>query len=75
MSIIPVLRAQAADMRRLAGKAEDSFLARLMRQQALYEDAFADRIPNYEPADQALWQAAIDYGAAVRASCLTVASK
>lgn len=72
MDMIPIIRSQAADMKRLADKAQDPFLARLMREQAMYEDEFASRLPNYVPSDQALWQAAIDYGAAVRATCLTV---
>lgn len=72
MEVIPVLRAQAAEIKRLADGAKDPFLARLMREQAMYEEEFASRIPNYEPSDQALWQAAIDYGSAVRATCLTV---
>jgi len=73
--IIGVLRDQAVDMKRLASKANDPFLARLLREQALYEEAFANRLPNYQPSDQALWQAAIDYAGAVRATCLTVAPR
>ena len=72
MDMLPIIQMQAADMRRLADKAKDPFLARLMREQAMYEGEFALRLPNYEPSDQALWQAAIDYASAVRATCLTV---
>jgi hypothetical protein len=72
INIIGVLRDQAADMKRLASKATDPFLARLLREQALYEEEFANRLPNYQPSDQVLWQAAIDYASAVRATCLTV---
>lgn len=72
MDMLPIIQMQAADMRRLADKAKDPFLARLMREQAMYEDEFALRLPSYEPSDQALWQAAIDYASAVRATCLTV---
>lgn len=72
LGIVPVLQAQADDLNRLADKAQDPFLARLMREQALYEKEFASRIPNYEPSDQALWRATADFAGAVRATCLTV---
>lgn len=75
MDMVPIIRSQAADMKRLADKAQDPFLARLMREQAMYEEKFASRLPNYEPGDQALWQAAIDYGAAVRATCLMMKTR
>ncbi len=72
LSVVPVLQASATDMRRLADKAEDPFLARLMRQQAMYEEAFVVRLPNYEPNDQVLWRASTDFAGAVRSTCLTV---
>ncbi len=75
LGIVPVLQAQADDLNRLADRAQDPFLARLMREQALYEKEFASRIPNYEPSDQALWRAVADYAGAVRATCLTVAPR
>jgi hypothetical protein len=72
LGIVPVLQAQADELNLLADKAQDPFLARLMREQALYEKEFASRISNYEPSDQALWRAVADYAGAVRATCLTV---
>ncbi|WP_235215993.1 MULTISPECIES: hypothetical protein [Mycobacterium] len=75
LSVIPVLRAQAADMRRLADKAQDPLLQGLMRGQAAYEDAFAVRLANYQPSDRPLWQAAVDFSGAVRAACTAVAPR
>ena len=74
MSMIPVLQAEAADMRRLADKAHDPFLASLMRAQATYEEAYAARVPNYQPSDDDLWQAASTFNDAVGAVCQTTAS-
>ena len=73
MSIIPVLQAEAADMRRLADKAQDAFLASLMRAQATYEEAYAARVPNYQPSDDDLWQAASTFNDSVGAVCQTTA--
>lgn len=72
MGIIPVLESQVADLRRLADEAQDPFLAGLLRAQATYEDAFATRLPIYQPSDRALWMAAYDFSGAVRAACKTV---
>jgi hypothetical protein len=74
--LVPVLEANVADMRRLAGKAQDPFLASLMRAQAVHGEAYIARLgPNYQPSDQSLWQASIDYSSAVRAACTTVAPR
>lgn len=72
MGIIPVLRDQAADMRRLAEKAEDPLLRALLESQAVYEEAYANRLPNYQPNDQRLWQAAINFSSAVNSLCTAV---
>jgi hypothetical protein len=74
-AIVPVLVAQAADMRRLAGQAQDPVLHVLMQAEAMYEGAFAARLPNYQPTDHPLWQAAIDFSAAVNSRCTAVASR
>jgi hypothetical protein len=73
--MVSVLKRQADDLRRLAGAAEDPFLAALLRAQANYQDQFASRLLNYVPSDQALWRAASDYAAAVRSTCKTVAPR
>lgn len=75
MGIVPILVAQAQDMERLAGKASDPFLAGLLRAQAVYEQAFASQLPNYQPGDRSLWSATVDLSGAVRAACTTVAPR
>ena len=72
LGILPVLRDQVADLNRLADKAQDPFLAGLLRAQAMYEAAFIPRLPNYQPSDRPLWQAFRDFSGAVRAACITV---
>jgi len=72
MASIPVMRDQVEDLKRLAAKAKDPFLASLLRAQAMYEDAFIPRLPSYQPSDRPLWQAAYDFSGAVRAACTTV---
>jgi len=69
MKVIPTLQAESQDLRRLAGEAHNNLLAALMRSQAVYEDAYALRLPNYQPEDQRLWQAVIDFGNAVNSVC------
>lgn len=69
VSLIPELQAEAADMRRLADKAEDPYLASLFRGQAMYEEEYAERIPNYDPSDHRLWRAVISFSGAVKAVC------
>lgn len=69
---IPVFQDQISDLRRLADKAQDPFLAGLLRAQAMYVEAAVLRLPNYQPSDQPLWQAAYDFSGAVRAACKTV---
>jgi hypothetical protein len=60
---------ESADMRRLAGQAQDPFLALLMQAQAVYEEPFASRLPNYQPSDDRLWKAVIAFSGAVKAAC------
>lgn len=72
LASIPIMRDQVEDLKRLATRAKDPFLASLLRAQAMYEDAFIPRLPNYEPSDRPLWQAAYDFSGAVRAACTTV---
>lgn len=70
LSVIPVMREEAADMRRLADKAKDPVLKAMLQLRALYEAAYADRLPNYTPPeDQRLWVAATDFSNAVNSMC------
>jgi hypothetical protein len=75
MDVIPTLHAEAADLRRLAGKAQNDLLATLMRSQAQYEDAYANHLPNYPPNDQRLWQAFTDFGNSVNSVCTATGSR
>lgn len=75
MASIPIMRDQVEDLKRLATRAKDPFLASLLRAQAMYEDAFIPRLPNYEPSDRPIWQAAYDFSGAVRAACTPVKPK
>lgn len=75
MAVIPTLEAEAADMRRLAGQAEDPFLAGLLRAQAEYEELTAQAIPNYEPSDAKFWGATVNFSNAVNARCTAVAPR
>lgn len=70
MGVIPVMKAEAADMRRLADKAADPVLRAMLQLEAAYQDAFADRLPNYTPPDdERLWVAATDFSNAVNSMC------
>ncbi|WP_236724541.1 hypothetical protein [Mycobacterium avium] len=75
LAVIPIMRAEVADMRRMAGKAQDSLLKALMQGQAMYEEAYADRLPNYQPSDDRLWVAAVDFSNAVNSMCTAVAPR
>ena len=52
---------------------EIPFLASLMRAQATYEEAYAARVPNYQPSEDDLWQAASTFNDSVGAVCQTTA--
>lgn len=69
LSMIPVMQAEAADMRMLASKARDPYLASLMSGQAVYEDEYASRLANYQPSDHRFWDAVISFSGAVKAVC------
>ncbi len=69
LSMIPVMHAEAADMRRLAGQARDPYLAGLMSGQAAYEEEYAGRLANYQPSDHKFWDAVISFSGAVKAEC------
>ncbi len=67
---VPILRADAADMRRLGQQARDPLMSSLLLAEAAYADEFIDRLgPGYRPTDHSLWQASTDLGRAVRAVC------
>lgn len=73
MGVIPVMKAEAADMRRLADKAADPVLRAMLQLEAAYQDAFADRLPNYTPPDdERLWVAATDFSNAVNSMCYAI---
>lgn len=74
-AVIPIMRDEVADMRRMAGKAQDPLLKALMQGQAMYEEAYADRLPNYQPSDDRLWVASVDFGNAVNSMCTAVAPR
>ncbi|MDA3641997.1 hypothetical protein [Mycobacterium xenopi] len=74
-AVIPIMRVEVADMRRLAGKAQDPLLKALMQGQAMYEEAYANRLPNYQPSDDRLWVASVDFGNAVNSLCTAVAPR
>jgi hypothetical protein len=48
MTTAPMIREEAATMRQLASRTDSPFLRVLLRGQAVYEDAFADRMPTYK---------------------------
>jgi hypothetical protein len=75
LAAIPVLRTEAADMRRLAGKATNPVITALLEQQALHEDRTADAIPNYQPGDAKFWGATVNFSNAVNALCNAVAPR
>lgn len=69
LAVIPVMREEAATLRRLAGKAADPVLAGLMKRQAVYEDTYANRLPKYQPDDHDYWKKAAALGGTVKALC------
>lgn len=72
MAVIPVLKEEAAAMRRLADKAADPFLAGLMKGQAVYEDEYAKRLPKFQPRDHDYWKAASALSGTVKTVCSAV---
>lgn len=75
MAVIPTLRSEADDLRQLAERATNDLLATLMRSQAQYEDAYANRLPRYQPTDQRLWQAVTDFGNSVNSVCTVAGAR
>jgi hypothetical protein len=71
MAVVPVMREEAAELRRLADKASDPLLTGLLRTQSRYVDNYATELPKFEPADHANWTAATAMGGAVKAVCST----
>ncbi|MDT0406824.1 hypothetical protein, partial [Streptomyces edwardsiae] len=53
MSVIPIMRQEADELRRLADKATDPLLTGLLRAQSRYVDNYATKLPKFEPADHA----------------------
>jgi hypothetical protein len=71
--IIPVMKQEAVDLRALAEKAADPMLRALMKLQVLYEEAYAARIPDYNPSDQRLWTAVTDASNMINSLCYAMA--
>lgn len=71
LAAVPVMRAEAAELRRLADKAKDPLLTGLLRAQSQYLDTYAARLPKFQAADHASWTAANALGGAVKAVCTT----
>ncbi|OBB14542.1 hypothetical protein A5761_17035 [Mycolicibacterium setense] len=71
MSVIPVMRQEAAELRRLADASTDPLLSGLLRAQSRYVDNYAAKLPKFEPADHASWSAAAAMDGAVKAVCST----
>ncbi|OMC31599.1 hypothetical protein A5740_14830 [Mycobacterium sp. GA-1841] len=71
MAVIPVMREESAELRRLADKATDPLLSGLLRAQSRYVDNYAAKLAKFQPADQAQWTAATAIDAAVKAVCTT----
>jgi hypothetical protein len=72
MQLVGQLRGEAAALRRLAAQAEQPLLATVLATGAAYEEAFAGRIPEYTPADLALWTAATDAANLTSSLCQAV---
>lgn len=71
MAVIPVMRQEAAELRRLADESTDPLLAGLLRAQSRYVDNYAAKLPKFQPADHASWTAATAMDGAVKAVCST----
>jgi hypothetical protein len=71
MAVIPVMRQEAVELRRLADESNDPLLAGLLRAQSRYVDNYAAKLPKFEPADHASWTAATAMDGAVKAVCST----
>lgn len=71
LSVIPVMRQEAAELRRLADESTDPLLSGLLRAQSRYVDNYAAKLPKFVPADHASWTAATAMEGAVKAICST----
>ncbi len=69
LAVIPVMRAQAAEMRGFADKAKDPLVTGLLRAQSRYLDNYATKLPKFEPRDHSDWTAATAMGEAVKSLC------
>lgn len=71
MAMIPVMRQEAAELRRLADESKDPLLTGLLRAQSRYVDNYAAKLPKFQSADHANWTAATAMDGAVKAVCST----
>lgn len=74
-AVIPTMKDEAEALRGLAERASSPELRMLLQLRAAYEAQFAERLPNYVPADHTLWTAAIDLANAVDSYCTPVAQR
>ncbi|BEL41689.1 hypothetical protein [Mycobacteroides abscessus] len=69
MAVVPLLKDEAAKLRDIAPQAKSPTLQSLLQIEAGYQEAYANRLPNYVPADNQLWSAANSLSDAVNAMC------
>lgn len=70
LGVVPLLKQEGAELRRLAEKAGDPVLRNLLGLTAAYQERFAQRLPSYTPAtDRRLWNAVVDFSDAVNSYC------
>lgn len=73
--VISTMKDEAAELRQLAERASAPELRMLLQLTAQYQDLFAERLPNYVPADHALWTAANDFGNGATSLCTVMAPR
>ncbi len=70
LDVVPLLKQEGAELRRLAEQAGDPVLRNLLGLTAAYQERFAQRLPSYTPAtDKPIWTAAVNFGNAVNSYC------
>lgn len=75
VAVIPTMTDEAAQVAALAERASAPELRMILHLSAAYEDQFAGRLPNYVPADHALWTASNDFGNAATSFCTAMAPR
>lgn len=75
MAVIPVMKAEARDMRRLGERAQNPVLRMTLHMEAGYQEAYANRLPQYVVEDQRLWVAANDFSDTANSLCHAMAPR